>query len=199
MDKLGEYIKEKMDLLSLNKSEMAVKLGISSQLLGMYISGTRTPKTEFYLKWEEAFKENIYKTFVSKSAQLAEPKASYTETKRKLKNVTDKNVTDKNLTDKMLADLVESNKMLAEANINYSKANLNFSEVNKSLIENMNGLTNMIVNSGGRPENIAAFQTMCADVREVLAELHSSGAKYKSKSEALAAVHKIWNDVEEGR
>jgi transcriptional regulator with XRE-family HTH domain len=43
------------------KSEVARQLGISSQLLGQYISGKHKPKADFYLKWKEVFKEDLLK------------------------------------------------------------------------------------------------------------------------------------------
>lgn len=38
---------------------MADRLGISSQLLGQYESGKRIPKTTFFLKWKDVFKEDL--------------------------------------------------------------------------------------------------------------------------------------------
>jgi len=52
-------IANKRALLGLSKSEMSIKLGISSQLYGLYERGDRNPKTEFYLKWKQMFNEDL--------------------------------------------------------------------------------------------------------------------------------------------
>lgn len=44
-----------------NKSQVAKKLGISSQLLGQYEQGRQKPKLEFYKKWKEVFGEDLLK------------------------------------------------------------------------------------------------------------------------------------------
>lgn len=42
-----------------NQSEVAEKLGISSQLLGQYERGERNPKLGFYKKWEQVFGQDL--------------------------------------------------------------------------------------------------------------------------------------------
>lgn len=42
-----------------NKSQVAKKLGISSQRLGQYEKGRMTPKIGFFEKWKDVFKEDI--------------------------------------------------------------------------------------------------------------------------------------------
>jgi phage repressor protein C with HTH and peptisase S24 domain len=42
-----------------NQSEIARKLGISSQLLGQYIAGRHKPKADFYIKWKTVFGEDL--------------------------------------------------------------------------------------------------------------------------------------------
>lgn len=61
LNQTSALIQQKREKLKLNKSQMAERLGISSQLLGQYEQGKRTPKTSFFLKWKEVFKEDLLK------------------------------------------------------------------------------------------------------------------------------------------
>jgi transcriptional regulator with XRE-family HTH domain len=48
-----------------NKSEIARKLGVSPTLIGQYINGRQKPKTEFFVKWEEVYGEDIKQMFLT--------------------------------------------------------------------------------------------------------------------------------------
>jgi transcriptional regulator with XRE-family HTH domain len=65
LSSLGHRIEKKRESLKLSKLEMAAKLGISDQLLGLYERGERNPKTKFYLKWKEVFNDDLLQTNVS--------------------------------------------------------------------------------------------------------------------------------------
>lgn len=43
----------------LNKSKIAAKLGISSQLYGQYELGSKKPKADFFIKWRKIFGEDL--------------------------------------------------------------------------------------------------------------------------------------------
>lgn len=62
-----------------SKSAVARKLGISSQLLGQYMSGRQMPKAEFFMKWKLVFGEDLlpaFETYVSRPG-VREPEATY--------------------------------------------------------------------------------------------------------------------------
>lgn len=61
LNQFGKTIQGYRQKLNLNKSEMARKLNVSSQLYGQYESGLKSPKVDFYLKWKEAFGEDLMK------------------------------------------------------------------------------------------------------------------------------------------
>lgn len=42
-----------------SKSEVARRLGISSQLLGQYMNGRQKPGADFYIRWKNTFKEDL--------------------------------------------------------------------------------------------------------------------------------------------
>lgn len=59
MDQLRDIIKAKRVELDVNKSEMGRRLGISSQLYGQYERGERSPGATFFVRWKEAFGEDL--------------------------------------------------------------------------------------------------------------------------------------------
>lgn len=60
-----------------SKSEVARKLGISSQLLGQYMDGRQKPKADFYVKWKNAFKEDILKLVETNVSTVMEDMIEY--------------------------------------------------------------------------------------------------------------------------
>lgn len=56
---ISQIIAQAIERQGSNKSEIARKLGISSQLLGQYEKGPKEPKLAFYVKWWENFKEDL--------------------------------------------------------------------------------------------------------------------------------------------
>lgn len=60
-----------------SKSEVARKLGISSQLLGQYMDGRQKPKPEFYIKWKDAFKEDLLKLVETNVSDIKEDKVEF--------------------------------------------------------------------------------------------------------------------------
>ncbi|MGN6437232.1 MAG: helix-turn-helix domain-containing protein [Agriterribacter sp.] len=56
---ISKIIQTKRLSMGYNKTELARRLGISSQLIGHYESGRSKPKAEFYLKWKNEFGEDL--------------------------------------------------------------------------------------------------------------------------------------------
>lgn len=59
------------------KSEVARTLGISSQLLGQYMDGRQKPKADFYVKWKNAFKEDLLKLVETNVSAVMEDAVEY--------------------------------------------------------------------------------------------------------------------------
>jgi predicted transcriptional regulator len=60
-----------------SKSEVARKLGISSQLLGQYMDGRQKPKADFYLKWKSVFGEDLMKYVETNVSEVREDAIEY--------------------------------------------------------------------------------------------------------------------------
>lgn len=66
LDQVKDIIAAAIERHGGNKSEIARKLHISSQLLGQYEAGRQKPKPDFYVKWKKTFGEDLQnETFVS--------------------------------------------------------------------------------------------------------------------------------------
>lgn len=68
MDQVYTIIAELVKKKGKSKSEVAEKLGISSQLLGQYTNGRQKPKADFYIKWKNTFGEDILMIVEAKSS-----------------------------------------------------------------------------------------------------------------------------------
>lgn len=61
MDQIAKIVKQYVDKRGKSQSEVARRLGISSQLLGQYISGRHKPKADFYTSWKKVFGDDLLK------------------------------------------------------------------------------------------------------------------------------------------
>lgn len=71
MNLIVEMIKKKIGELGGNQSEVARRVGISSQLLGKYVNGSE-PGITFALAWKNAFGENLIETGVSRETIISD-------------------------------------------------------------------------------------------------------------------------------
>jgi transcriptional regulator with XRE-family HTH domain len=69
LDQVSTIIADQVKKKGKTKSEVADKLGISSQLLGQYTNGRQKPKPDFYIKWKNAFGEDILTLIELKGAE----------------------------------------------------------------------------------------------------------------------------------
>jgi transcriptional regulator with XRE-family HTH domain len=69
LNQLSTRLKKTRESKNLNRSQIALLLGISSQLYGQYEDGKRVPKTPFFIKWKEKFNEDLIETNVSRETE----------------------------------------------------------------------------------------------------------------------------------
>lgn len=119
LNQLSELIIKLRTQRGLNTSQAAKKLGISSQLLGMYERGERTPKGQFYQKWQEVFNEDILKQIETKTETKVSHKAFMPENKKS--GSTEPDVRDK-LINRLEKEVERLEKML-ESNLDEIKSN----------------------------------------------------------------------------
>ena len=142
------------------------ELNENTSRVSTYLKGTKPMPDKFYVAFMERFGSNII------------PKAEQPE------NVVIKQ--EINLTN----ELVESNKLLAQANNIYAQSNL-------KLAENMERLTKMAESkSDSDSKSLVAVETMKHNLLELLSRLHSSGVKYQSSPEGISELNKLFADIE---
>lgn len=98
-----------------NKSAIGRTIGVSSQLLGQYVSGRQLPKRDFFVKWKAAYGEdisNLFETNVSRETDLDNP--------GKLLDA--------------IYMLSESHKAIAAANSELAEANRSLAKSNEDLV-----------------------------------------------------------------
>lgn len=80
MDQVSSLLEALVPQKGSNKSEVAAKLGISSQLLGQYMKGRQNPKIHFFNKWKEVFGEDLLRmTETNVSEQAREDRQKLTD------------------------------------------------------------------------------------------------------------------------
>lgn len=119
MDQLAELLTRLRENKRLNKSQAADKLGISSQLLGQYERGQKSPKGPFFIKWKATFGEDLLK--------LVETNVSRETTPEGVETIHEP-------ADSNLHSLIESNKVLSEANKTLADAHIILARGNERLI-----------------------------------------------------------------
>lgn len=89
MNQLSEILKAKRGGQSLSKSEMARKIGISSQLYGRYEQGKQNPGASFFIAWKKVFGEDLtgqIEPLVSRETEALEHQPPYYKKRMLLKN-----------------------------------------------------------------------------------------------------------------
>lgn len=110
LDQVSDTIKKAVEDKGKSQAAVARKLQISSQLLGQYISGKHKPKSDFYLKWKEVFKEDLLNKVERNVSEVQEPLPIYNQPMNTINSLAESN--------KILA---ETNRTLAEAIVNERK------------------------------------------------------------------------------
>lgn len=62
----AQIIADAIERQGSNKSEIARKIGVSSQLLGQYEKGQKEPKMGFFARWKKEFGEDLYREVETK-------------------------------------------------------------------------------------------------------------------------------------
>ena len=152
------------------------ELNENTSRVSTYLKGTKPMPDKFYVAFMERFGNNII------------PKAEQPE------NVVIKQ--EINLTN----ELVESNKLLAQANNIYAQSNLKLAENMERLTkmaENMERLTKMAESkSDSDSKNLVAVETMKHNLLELLSKLHTKGVKYQSNEEAISELNTLFAEIE---
>ena len=163
---------------------------------------------QVYSNWENGrtkkFDSNVLnfvqQNIVEGSSSIIKNKDSHTEKAEKdshktvnLNNKLNINNIEQNetLNPKMLSDLIDSNKVLANAMADFAIAN-------KNLSENSVRLTKMAeTNSGVQVDTDLIVGSILSKVQELLSVLHSGkGKDYATKTKAIEAMHKILADFD---
>jgi transcriptional regulator with XRE-family HTH domain len=100
-------IKKKIAELGGNQSEVARRVGISSQLLGKYVNGSE-PGITFALAWKNAFGENLIETGVSRETIISD----HPHTAKLIQILENRMVEEKRILEKhndFLQDIVKTN------------------------------------------------------------------------------------------
>lgn len=72
MPELKDFIKEYRESNGWSQTEIASKIGVSSQLYGRYEAGKHGPKSDFYEGWKKAFGFDL----IERLKQMSEPNVS---------------------------------------------------------------------------------------------------------------------------
>jgi transcriptional regulator with XRE-family HTH domain len=107
LNQLSAKLKKTREDRKLNRSQIAMLLGISSQLYGQYEDGKRIPKMPFFVKWKEKFKEDLTETIVSNETKppVSESKVSL---ERSIENLTQDRLRNTAIMDKLADDKLKS-------------------------------------------------------------------------------------------
>lgn len=93
MDQLHKILSDLVPKKGRSNAAVAKQLGISGQLLGQYMAGTRNPKTKFFIDWKREFGEDLLQLIeanVSQETIANEDNHSYVKKRNELKNNGDK-------------------------------------------------------------------------------------------------------------
>jgi len=145
--------------------EISEKTGYSPGSVSTYISGNTMPSKPFLKKFQEVFKLDL--------AKFATPYPEKKDEEYYITSLVNE--------DQAVYNLASSNKTLAESNKTIAEAHKVLAESNAELVQMIKGI------SSANPKTPGGGQAISPKVLELIAE--AVVGKYKSKEEALAALH----------
>lgn len=126
MRQLPEILQELVPTKGKNQSDVARKLGISSQLLGHYVRGRRKPGGKFFLQWRKTFGEDLLAMIETKVSRENDEKNAGEKDRVSVDN------------DMLMKLLQEKEARLEEARAFAHKMEQHYNDMKNIVVQNLN-------------------------------------------------------------